>query len=93
MTPQQLNFEVDLQSDQRWCSEYYLYKYSMRAIEITGEAIAAQQPMTPEKARINALKQTVKRSHEYLRQERERQRRQKEVERRRRDLQSGAGLV
>jgi hypothetical protein len=61
----------------------------MRANEITGEATSAKQPMTPERARLNALKQTVKRSQEYLRQERERQRQQRELERRRKDLSSG----
>jgi hypothetical protein len=65
----------------------------MRVFDIIGEATSVQQPMTPERARLNALKQTVKRSQEYLRQERERQRRQKELERRRKDLQTGAGMV
>jgi hypothetical protein len=68
-------------------------KYLMLIRDVIGEASAAQQAMTPEKARINALKQTVKRSQQYLRQERERQRQKKEFERRRKDLQTGSGVV
>ena len=56
-------------------------KYFMRIKEITTKSINAFGPVPPDKARINALKQSVERTREQLKVERERQQKQREVER------------
>lgn len=53
----------------------------MRIKEITEKLIKPIPPLTPEKARINALKQGVERSKEQLHAERERQHDKREAER------------
>jgi hypothetical protein len=49
----------------------------MRIFEITPNI----KPLTPEKARLNSLKQAVERSRQQLSAERDRQRQQREAER------------
>ena len=56
-------------------------KYFMRIKEITTKSINPFGPVPPDKARINALKQSVERTREQLKVERERQQKQREVER------------
>ena len=56
-------------------------KYFMRIKEITTKSINPFGPIPPDKARINALKQSVERTREQLQVERERQQKQREVER------------
>jgi hypothetical protein len=51
----------------------------MRIFEITPNI----KPLTPEKARLNSLKQAVERSRQQLSAECDRQRQQREAERRR----------
>jgi hypothetical protein len=59
----------------------WVSKYMMRIKEITEKLIKPVAPLTPEKARINALKQSVDRSKEQLNTERERQHDKREAER------------
>lgn len=51
------------------------------------EIITPKPPLTPEKSRINALKQNVERSRQQLQTERDRQRQQREAERKRNEQQ------
>jgi hypothetical protein len=62
-------------------------KYFMRIKEITTKSINPFGPMPPDKARINALKQSVERSRDQLQVERERQHKQREAERKRKQQQ------
>jgi hypothetical protein len=55
----------------------------MKIKEITVETQQPLKPLTPEKGRLNSLKQAVERSRQQLERERERQRQQREAERRR----------
>ena len=62
-------------------------KYLMRIQEITTKTVKPLAPLTPEKARISALKQSVERTRELLHTERERQHQQREAERKRKQQQ------
>jgi hypothetical protein len=62
-------------------------KYSMRIKEIATKSINSFSPFPPDKARINALKQSVERSREQLKVERERQQTKREAERKRKQQQ------
>ncbi len=53
----------------------------MRIKEITTKSIKQIVPLSPDRARIDALKKSVKRTREQLKVERERQHKQREVER------------
>jgi hypothetical protein len=61
-------------------------KYKMRIAELTLKPIKPKPPMTLPQARIQGLKQGVKRSQQQLKQERERQRQQRENERKQKQL-------
>ena len=72
-------------------------KYQMRASDFIDEMIRPKPPLTPERARINTLQQSVEngreqveRSRQALSAERERQRRQRETERQRKQAQKQA---
>ena len=60
-------------------------KYSMRIDELTLRPIKPQPPMTSAQARIHAMKNTVERDKQNLRNEQERQRQQRENERKRKE--------
>ena len=71
----------------------------MRAHEFMPEMIRPKPPLTPERARVAALQQSVEnsrqqveRSRQALSAERERQRRQRETERQRKQQQKMAGI-
>ncbi len=61
-------------------------KYKMRIAELILKPIKPKPPMTLPQARIQGLKQGVKRSQQQLKQERERQRQQRENERKQKQL-------
>lgn len=55
--------------------------------KLLDEIITPKPPLTPEKSRINSLKQNVERSRQQLQAERDRQRQQREAERKRNEQQ------
>ena len=59
----------------------------MRFYEFTLRPIKPQPPLTPAQARIRAMKNTVERDKQNLRNEKERQHQQRENERKRKELQ------
>ena len=67
------------------CHLFGWVKYNMRICELVLKPIKPKPPMTPAQARIQGMKNNVKRSQQQLKTERERQHQQREAERRSKD--------
>ena len=65
----------------------------MRISELVLKPIKPKPLMTPSQARIQGMKNNVKRSQQQLKTERERQHQQREAERRRKDAHQRSGGI
>ena len=65
----------------------------MRISELVLKPIKPKPPMTPSQARIQGMKNNVKRSQQQLKTELERQHQQREAERRRKDAHQRSGGI